>query len=81
MPESVTIIDNDDANLYLRETLSQILFLMQKGDINETQAFGLFFEQPIAKALLIGNLEDAIPVSCFFDSFLEKAASYNCLFT
>lgn len=62
----MTIIDSDDANLYLKETLSQIIFLHEKGDINETTAFRMFFEQPIAKALLVGNLEEALPVSFFY---------------
>jgi len=49
--------------MYLRESLSQIRFLLRQGDINESQAYQLFFAQPIIQSLMIADLETNMPVS------------------
>ena len=78
MPRTVQIVDEDEANLFLMETLSQISFLLDAGDLNATGAFDLFFRLPVAKMLLVGDLENHIPVSLHF-SISHMSQSNNFL--
>jgi hypothetical protein len=62
-------LDEDEGNLYLRESLSQIGFLLEKGDLTEEQAFTVFFNLPISKALLVAELETQLPEGCILADY------------
>lgn len=63
------IVDEDNANLLLRETLSQIAFLVDEGTLNSSQAFEVFFDQPIAQALLYRDIQEHLPEGCVLQDY------------
>ena len=68
--------------MYLRESLSQIRFLLRQGDINESQAYQLFFAQPIIQSLMIADLETNMPVSLkiiiIYKNFIYRSFTFKC---
>jgi hypothetical protein len=64
--KSFRVLDEDDANLYLRETVSQIAFLLENKDINMEEAFYVLTRQPIVNAILLAEIEQHLPVSLHF---------------
>lgn len=49
-------MSEDEGYIILEETLTQLMFLMDSGDLNETEAFGLLTSTPIMRAIILPDV-------------------------